>query len=65
MNSSAMHNAYPDSLGGALTDIAALLDKKKYRERSAPFNSAQHVHHRPGSGLFRDQLRSGAAADRF
>ena len=29
MNSAAMLNAYPDSLGGTLTDIASLLEKKE------------------------------------
>ena len=29
MNSSTMLNAYPDSMGGTLTDIAALLEKKE------------------------------------
>ena len=31
MNSGAMLNAYPDSLGGTLTDIAALLETKEMR----------------------------------
>ena len=32
MNNKPMLNAYPDSLGGKLSDIAALLKKKKMQD---------------------------------
>ena len=41
MNNKPMLNAYPDSLGGKLSDIAALLKKKEMQDTFSSFLSCQ------------------------
>lgn len=53
-DSGAMLNAYPDSMGGTLADIAALLAVLNCAALSHLLYSPQLVSHRSRSRLFRD-----------
>ena len=59
MNNKPMLNAYPDSLGGKLSDIAALLKKKEMQDTFSSFlYSAKPVSFGFGSRIFGRGLQS-------
>lgn len=45
MNNKPMLNAYPDSLGGKLSDIAALLKKKEMQDTFSSFYILPSLYH--------------------